>query len=103
MLVDAPEPGSGKVFDWSLLDGTERGLPLILAGGLNPDNVGRAVRAVRPWGVDVATGVESSPGRKDPTMVREFVHNARAAGEEIEPPEVTFEPDTLRPYDWRDE
>jgi phosphoribosylanthranilate isomerase len=103
VLVDAPEPGSGKVFDWSLLDGTERGLPLILAGGLNPDNVGRAVRAVRPWGVDVATGVESSPGRKDPTMVREFVHNSRAAGEEIEPPEVTFEPDTLRPYDWRDE
>lgn len=103
ILVDAPEPGSGKVFDWSVLDGRERGLPLILAGGLTPENVGHAVTSVRPWGVDTATGVESAPGRKDATKVREFVANAR----EAEPPADTEDDLTLgdgqRPYDWRDE
>lgn len=103
VLVDAPEPGSGKVFDWSVLDGRERGLPLILAGGLHPENVARAIAAVRPWGVDVATGVESSPGRKDPTKVREFIANARAAGEVEEPDLAPFDLDGPAPYDWRDE
>ena len=103
VLVDAPEPGSGEVFDWSLLDGRERGRPLILAGGLHPQNVGQAVRIVRPWGVDVATGVESSPGTKDPVKVREFILNARAAEAAMEPTGEEFDPDAPRPYDWRDE
>jgi phosphoribosylanthranilate isomerase len=69
--------GSGKAFDWSL---PPAGLaqPLILAGGLNPDNVADAVRAVRPWAVDVASGVESAPGIKDPHKLAAFIHAVRA-------------------------
>jgi phosphoribosylanthranilate isomerase len=103
VLVDAPEPGFGEVFDWSMLDGRERGRPLVLAGGLHPQNVGQAIRIVRPWGVDVATGVESSPGTKDPVKVREFILNARAAEAELEPTGEEFDPDAPHPYDWRDE
>ena len=97
VLVDAPEPGSGRVFDWSLVDAIPGGLRLILAGGLNPDNVGDAIDAVRPWGVDVSSGVESSPGRKDPVKVRQFVARARAAA----PAEYSSDEDP--PYDWLDE
>lgn len=97
VLVDAPEPGSGRVFDWSLVDAIPGGLRLILAGGLNPDNVADAIDAVRPWGVDVSSGVESSPGRKDPVKVRQFVARARAAA----PAEYSSDEDP--PYDWLDE
>lgn len=64
--------GSGEAFDWSTLP-KEPGRPLVLAGGLNPDNVGEAVRNVRPWGVDVSSGVETGPGRKDSALIRRFV------------------------------
>ncbi len=97
VLVDAPNPGSGKVFDWGLADEVPEGVRLILAGGLDPDNVADAIEAVEPWGVDVASGVEASPGRKDPTLVRRFVANARAAA-----PTPYLGPDEL-PYDWADE
>ncbi|MEC7915672.1 MAG: phosphoribosylanthranilate isomerase [Actinomycetota bacterium] len=103
VLVDAPEPGSGEVFDWSMLDGRERGRPLILAGGLNPENVAQAVHAVKPWGVDVASGVEASPGVKDPVRVREFILAARQAGDSLESTDKDFDPEAPRPYDWRDE
>ncbi|HVF13919.1 MAG TPA: phosphoribosylanthranilate isomerase, partial [Acidimicrobiales bacterium] len=78
ILVDSPSPGSGKVFDWALAE-VPSGLRLMLAGGLDADNVGAAVAQVHPWGVDVATGVEASPGRKDPRKLRAFVVAARSA------------------------
>ncbi|MGH9190031.1 MAG: phosphoribosylanthranilate isomerase [Acidimicrobiales bacterium] len=78
VMVDSPSPGSGQVFDWALAEAPD-GMRLMLAGGLTPANVAEAIAAVHPWGVDVATGVESSPGHKDPVRVRAFVAAARAA------------------------
>jgi len=72
--------GTGHRAPWELLAGFDPGVPVILAGGLTPDNVAEAIRVVRPWGVDVASGVESSPGVKDAGKVRAFVQNAQAAG-----------------------
>jgi phosphoribosylanthranilate isomerase len=86
ILVDSPDPGSGKVFDWRLAEGAPRGKRILLAGGLTPENVGDAIRLVRPWGVDVASGVEADPGHKDPAKLRRFVAAARAAAlEESDP------------------
>ena len=70
--------GTGHVFDWNRLP-VNLDFPLILAGGLNPDNVSSAVRAVGPAMVDVSGGVESSPGVKDERKVREFILNAKEA------------------------
>ncbi|MFV0525564.1 MAG: phosphoribosylanthranilate isomerase [Acidimicrobiales bacterium] len=78
LMIDAPTPGGGQVFDWAVLDDAPFHRPFVLAGGLGPDNVADAIRTVRPWGVDVATGVESSPGRKDATLIRRFVTAARS-------------------------
>jgi phosphoribosylanthranilate isomerase len=84
VMVDAKLPGAlggtGKVFDWSLVVGLAKRRRLVLAGGLTPANVGRAVTEVRPWCVDVASGVESAPGVKDLAKVRAFVEAARSAG-----------------------
>ena len=98
ILVDSHAPGSGNVFDWSLAEGAPIGRRVVLAGGLDPTNVADAIAKVRPWGVDVATGVESSPGHKDARLVREFVRNARAA----EP--VGYQGDEdHRPFDWQED
>jgi phosphoribosylanthranilate isomerase len=74
--------GTGIAFDWrsaseTIFQNTKQ-RKLIAAGGLNPDNVAEAISTLRPWGVDVASGVEASPGRKDPAKVRNFVANARS-------------------------
>ena len=70
--------GTGHRFDWSRIpDGTTRSF--LLAGGLHPDNVFEAVRAVRPWGVDVSSGIESAPGEKDAMKMRRFVEEVRRA------------------------
>jgi phosphoribosylanthranilate isomerase len=90
-LIDSAAPGSGEVFDWSLAEGAPPNKPIILAGGLTAENVGDAIRVVRPWGVDVSTGVESSPGHKDARKIRAFVEAARAA-EPPRPPEQGLDP-----------
>ncbi|MCB1204362.1 MAG: phosphoribosylanthranilate isomerase, partial [Verrucomicrobiae bacterium] len=84
LLLDAYAPGayggSGETMDWALGAEAVRLWPerqILLAGGLTPDNVADAVRQVRPAGVDVASGVEAAPGRKDLDKVRAFLQNAR--------------------------
>ena len=81
--VDGQEGGTGQKAPWDLLADFKPCVPLILAGGLTPENVGEAIAAVRPWGVDVASGVEMSPGRKDPARVHRFVVNAREAAAKL--------------------
>jgi phosphoribosylanthranilate isomerase len=80
-LVDACLPGTyggaGQTADWSLAARLATQAPILLAGGLNPQNVAAAIRQVRPWGVDVASGVESAPGIKDPAKMRAFIHHAK--------------------------
>jgi phosphoribosylanthranilate isomerase len=74
--------GTGVSFDWSDARAVFAGQPqlrIVVAGGLTPDNVAQAVHQLNPWGVDVASGVESSPGRKDPTRLANFIANARRA------------------------
>lgn len=102
ILLDAPAPGSGEVFDWRLAGEVPGGLNVVLAGGLTPDNVAAGVAAVEPWGVDVASGVEASPGRKDPVAMRRFIENARAALGALEGGPGRRR-DGVEPYDWRDE
>jgi phosphoribosylanthranilate isomerase len=97
ILIDSATPGSGEVFDWSLAEGAPSNRRIILAGGLTSANVADAIRVVRPWGVDVSSGVESRPGRKDASKIRAFVEAAKAA----EPPEPPVQGDRpVRPFDW---
>ncbi|MCL4414366.1 MAG: phosphoribosylanthranilate isomerase [Acidimicrobiales bacterium] len=77
VLVDGASPGSGAVFDWRLAEGVVDPGRLVVSGGLNAANVGAAVEHLRPFGVDVSSGVESSPGRKDPRKIRDFVRAAK--------------------------
>ncbi len=81
-LFDAWDPnragGTGTAFDWGRLPATLP-IPLVLAGGLRPDNVAAAVREVRPYAVDVSSGVESAPGHKDPALMRALIGAVRAA------------------------
>lgn len=80
VLIDSAQPGSGQAFDWAVLEGlsTALGKRLILAGGLTADNVSAAIERVNPWGVDVVSGVESSPGHKDARRVFRFVESAKS-------------------------
>jgi phosphoribosylanthranilate isomerase len=85
ILLDASgggQPGgTGRTFDWSVARAVRQRVPhLILAGGLTPENVGEAIRAVDPYAVDVSSGVESAPGRKDEARVRAFIQAVRQAG-----------------------
>ena len=82
VLLDSYSPtsrgGTGQTFDWSLAREVKKlGRPMILSGGLSPANVAEAVAAVQPYGVDVSSGVESSPGRKDHEKVRQFIRACR--------------------------
>ena len=86
LLIDAkPPPGASRpggnatAFDWALIEGRDWPLPWLLAGGLTPDNVAEAVRRSNARQLDVSSGVECAPGRKDPALIRAFVEAARAA------------------------
>lgn len=116
LLIDAPEPGGGVPFDWDRLAAEPVGAPFLLAGGLDPDNVARAIETVRPWGVDVASGVEAisvdgRPRRKDPVALRRFIAAARSVPFSPDP-HPPHEPgdralasaiDTDAPFDWADD
>jgi len=108
VLVDAPSPGSGEVFDWRLAEGVVDPARLIVSGGLHAGNVADAIAHLHPFGVDVSSGVEAEPGRKDPRKVRAFVMAARAAAGERVDDEATVgalddgeEPGG--PFDWRED
>ena len=77
-FVEGARGGTGAVFDWSLIP-RELPLPLILAGGLNPDNVSEAIRQVRPWAVDVSSGVEVEKGIKDAALIAAFIRGVKDA------------------------
>jgi phosphoribosylanthranilate isomerase len=79
LLFEGPRSGTGKVADWSAARMLAQRYQLILAGGLSPANVAEAISAVRPFGVDVSSGVEEAPGRKSPALIESFVSRARAA------------------------
>ena len=97
VLVDAPAPGSGEVFDWSLAGELPEGLNIILAGGLTPENVASGITQVRPFGVDVSSGVEASPGRKDAILMKRFIEAARLAAP------ADYNGGEKAPYDWMHE
>ncbi|MEQ4722650.1 phosphoribosylanthranilate isomerase [Nonomuraea sp. B19D2] len=79
LLVDAPHAGSGQPWDWAAVRGRPTG-QWLLAGGLTPANVTEAIAAADPWGVDVSSGVEISPGVKDSALIREFLREVRGVG-----------------------
>lgn len=106
VMLDAPSPGSGKVFDWAVAGDLPDGQRLLLAGGLTPANVAAAVAKVRPWGVDVASGVEASPGHKDPMKLKAFIEAARRAEERLlaeTGADVVAEASSFSPYDWAED
>jgi phosphoribosylanthranilate isomerase len=78
-LIDGPDPGSGQLADWSRLEASNlAGRRWLLAGGLTPENVAGAIERLRPWGVDLSSGVESAPGIKDPEKVTAFTRAAKS-------------------------
>lgn len=86
VLLDARPPkgaerqgGNGVPFDWNLLKALDPSVPFMLSGGLTPETVGDAIKATRPMGVDVSSGVETAPGEKDAGLIRAFIEAARAA------------------------
>jgi phosphoribosylanthranilate isomerase len=95
LMIDGASPGSGELFDWRLAEGVVDPRRLIVSGGLRPENVGAAIAHLHPWGVDVCSGVEASPGVKDPVRLREFIAAAHAAAEEV----AISERDGMAPWD----
>jgi phosphoribosylanthranilate isomerase len=107
LLIDGSNPGSGAVFDWRLAEGVADPTRMFVSGGLTAANVADAITYLHPFGVDVASGVESSPGVKDPQKLRDFVAAARRAeGQaraEHPAPDVYADdddPEEPAPYDW---
>jgi phosphoribosylanthranilate isomerase len=86
LLFEGPASGSGELSDWDAAATLARQTKIVLAGGLTPDNVGEAIRKVRPYGVDVSSGVEAEPGIKDPALIARFVEAVREAQTAIDIP-----------------
>ncbi len=99
LMIDSPEPGSGEVFDWERLAADPPERAFILAGGLNPENVVGAIQLLRPWGVDVASGLEARPGIKDPVKMQRFIAAARS----VTLSDSSDEPMAGSPFDWEDQ
>ena len=99
LLLDSQEPGSGQVFDWTLASEIPSNRRVVLAGGLDPGNVGRAIQLLDPFGVDVSTGVERELGLKDPRLMRAFIEAARdAVPDSLEVDQHSGQ----RPFNWED-
>jgi phosphoribosylanthranilate isomerase len=116
LLIDGANPGSGELFDWRLAEGVLDPTRLIVSGGLRPENVAAAIAHLHPRGVDVASGVESAPGVKDPGKLKEFIGAAHEAARAVaaESGPRTDEGNTTNmnggpadrlshPFDWQDE
>ena len=101
ILMDAHEPGryggTGKNSDWALALEVKKTHPLILAGGLNKENIKRAIETVRPCAVDINSGVETSPGKKDPYKIREIMEIVRATDKAEASGNLFTEPWNLEP------
>jgi phosphoribosylanthranilate isomerase len=85
VLVEGPASGSGQRADWAAAAALARITEVVLAGGLTAANVAQAVAAVRPWGVDVSSGVERTRGRKDPALIRQFILKIRELEGAVDP------------------
>jgi phosphoribosylanthranilate isomerase len=104
ILLDSPNPGTGNVFDWALAGDLPEGQRLVIAGGLHPGNVEAAILRAKPWGVDVTSGVEASPGVKDPMKVKAFLEAAKRGEAQISAPlpgPAAGAP--FGPYDWAED
>jgi phosphoribosylanthranilate isomerase len=84
--VEGARGGTGETFNWELAGAHPGGVPVVLSGGLTPDNVGAGIAAVRPFAVDTASGTEATPGRKDPARVTAFFRAVHAASTRLETP-----------------
>ena len=110
VLVDAESPGSGEVFDWEVAEGVVDPARLIVSGGLRAENVADAIAHLHPYGVDVSSGVESEPGRKDPHKVRAFLLagaaprlRGRRSRTRSSPPPSKEAEELDRPFDWQED
>lgn len=103
ILLDAPSPGSAQVFDWSLAAEVPSGQRVVIAGGLDAGNVRRAIAQTHCWGVDVASGVERSPGYKDPIKLREFIQAALDGFASIEGADDGGGEAPADLYDWQED
>jgi phosphoribosylanthranilate isomerase len=106
ILLDAANPGSAQVFDWSLASEVPPGQRVMIAGGLDAGNVARAIAQTRCWGVDVSSGVERAPGYKDPIKLREFIQAALEGFAQMDADDregADHDPSAPDLYDWQEE
>ncbi len=103
LLIDSPEAGSGRAFDWTELAAQPPPVPYLLAGGLTPENLGEAIAMLQPWGVDVASGVERTPREKDPAKLQRFIALARSVAPSERERSQEGQPISGSPLSWEEE